>query len=288
MAQVLLIDDDPGTLHRFSTVLRIAGYQVVTASSGLQGLDVFREGPVDLIIADLQFQDISGLDLLQRVRSEHRSVPFVIATNRGTTQDAVVAMRIGASDFVEKPVSEERLLRTVEGALQSRSTGGQHASAAKDNAEDQQAHAAARLVRAMAPIMDSASDPRTIQDWSRLTFVSPGALRNYCRIAGVSPRRALVFARLLRAVLLGQGGRHRPENLLDVVDRRTLVGLLNFAGLDPHGEFPTSLDAFLGRQVLVQDPDVLLEIRRVMHARRHSKPQNGPRTKSGNGTGVLG
>ena len=81
--------------------------------------------------------------------------------------------------------------------------------------------------------------------------MSPGALRNWCRTAGVSARRSLVFARLLRAAFLSQGGRHRPEDLLDVVDRRTFVGLLRFAGLDPERPFPESPEAFLQQQTLV-------------------------------------
>jgi CheY-like chemotaxis protein len=266
MAQVLVIDTDPGTLHTFSTILHIAGHQVITTSSGLQGLDVFRRQSVELIIADLHIQDMSGLDLLKRIRSEYRFVPVVLATEHGTTEDAVLAMRSGANDFIDKPVSEEHLLTTVERALQPRDTDHPRVPMPKDDVADQPS-APSRLARAMVLIVDSVSDPRTIQDWSQNAFVSPGALRNWCRMTAISPRRALVFARLLRAVLLSQGGQHRLENLLDIVDRRTLVGLLTFAGLDPHSDLPNGLDAFLDRQILVQHPDVLMEVRRAADAR---------------------
>ena len=133
-----------------------------------------------------------------------------------------------------------------------------------DTPEIEEAHAAARWARALAPVITSAKDPRTVSGWSRLVFVSPGALRNWCRTAGVSARRSLVFARLLRAAFLSQGGRHRPEDLLDVVDRRTFVGLLKFAGLDPERPFPKSPEEFLQQQMLVRDADRLHEIRRAL------------------------
>lgn len=133
-----------------------------------------------------------------------------------------------------------------------------------DTPRTEEAHAAARWARALAPVITSAKDPRTVGGWSRLAFVSPGALRNWCRTAGVSARKSLVFARLLRVAFLSQEGRHRPEDLLDVVDRRTFVGLLKFAGIDPERPFPKSPEEFLQQQMLVRDPDRLFEIRRAL------------------------
>src|SRR5262245_25537812 len=133
-----------------------------------------------------------------------------------------------------------------------------------DSPEIEEAHAAARWARALAPVITSAKDPRTVGGWSRLAFVSPGALRNWCRTAGVSARRSLVFGRLLRAAFLSQEGRHRPEDLLDVVDRRTYLGLLKFAGLDPEQPFPKNPEEFLQQQRIVEDPDRLFEIRRAL------------------------
>jgi hypothetical protein len=127
-------------------------------------------------------------------------------------------------------------------------------------------HAAARLARAVASVLDAPKDPRTITLWSRLIATSPGALRNWSRSAGLPPRRSLVFARLLRAVSLSASGRHKPENLLDVVDRRTVGRLLTFAGL-PSGTFPSSIDDFLRQQTLIRDPEALSEILRVIGRR---------------------
>lgn len=146
---------------------------------------------------------------------------------------------------------------------------------------DPRAHAAARWAHAIVPIVDCPIDPRTIEGWSRWIAASPGAIRNWCFTAGLAPRRSLVFARLLRAVILSEGGRRKPENLLDVVDRRTLRGLLSLAGLTAGGRLPSSVEEFLEHQVLVQDRDALREIRRALHERQMAILDRTPAARHG-------
>lgn len=266
MTQLLLIDDDPGTLEGFSLILRDAGYAVQSAPCGTEGLSVLLHQTVDLVLTDLRLPDMSGLEILRHARAQHRPVPCVIITGFGSSRDAVAAIRLGAVDFLEKPVFQESLLRAVRSSLSDTAPEPPEPEPV-DDMDDHESHAAARWARVLLPILDSPKDPRTIEGWSRLAFVSPGALRNWCRMAGISPRRSLVFARLLRAVFLGHGGRHKPENLLDVVDRRTLVGLLRLAGLNPQHDLPQDIDGFLQRQALIRDPDALFEIRRALAVR---------------------
>lgn len=128
-------------------------------------------------------------------------------------------------------------------------------------------HAAGRWARAIVPIIDCPGDPKTIALWARWIAVSPGALRSWCRTAGVPARRSLIFGRLIRAVHLSEGGRHKPENVLDVVDRRTLLAMLRFSGLDETADFPATIDRFLAVQTLVRDPDTLLETQRALAER---------------------
>jgi CheY-like chemotaxis protein len=256
----LLLIADADTLNGLGSMLRNAGYEVQFASSGQRALDVLEHRHVDLVVSEFFLRDMSGLQLLQRLRFKQSLVPFLL-TGSATTREAVDAMRLGAADVVEEPLDEEMLLPRIRAALQ---TAPFDATPQIDTPAIEEAHAAARWARALAPVITSAKDPRTVSGWSRLVFVSPGALRNWCRTAGVSARRSLVFARLLRVAFLSQGGRHRPEDLLDVVDRRTFVGLLKFAGLDPERPFPTSAEEFLRQQTLVRDPDRLFEIRRAL------------------------
>jgi CheY-like chemotaxis protein len=265
MAQILLVDGDPGTLLTAEAILRAAGHDVCTASSGGQGLDILAHRRIELVLSDLRLPDMTGFEILRSVREHTLTVPVIVVGHFSTARDAVAVMRLGAADVVEKPLFQEDLLRTVEATLAGSAAPPPPADAAADI--DLQAHAAARLASAMVPVLDAATDPRTITAWARIVFASPGALRTWCRIAGLSPRRSLVFARLLRAVFLSHGGQHKPENLLDVVDRRTLVGLFRFAGFNPRYDFPTDLDGFLKQQILIRDPDTLSEICRALELR---------------------
>jgi hypothetical protein len=217
---------------------------------------------------------MSALDLIEYVRGRQRPVRFIVITGFGTTRDAVAAMRLGAADFLEKPVFEEDLLYAIRASISS--VGHDAVVAAADGRNGAPAaHAAARWARVIVPLVDSPTDPRTISAWGRLVYASPGALRNWCRLAGISPRRSLVFARIFRAVVLGDGGKHKPENLLDVGDRRTLAGLFRLAGLNPYDDFPRDVDAFLQHQTLIRDPDTLGELKVAFAARRAAANRKG-------------
>src|SRR5262245_46944780 len=128
-------------------------------------------------------------------------------------------------------------------------------------------HAAIRWARTVVPIVDSPTDPRTIAAWGQVINVSASAIQNWCFTAGIGPRRSLVFGRLLRAVALSERGQHKLENLLDSLDRRTLLHLLRFAGLSL-GDFPPDVERFLERQILVRDPDALLQVKHRLEQRR--------------------
>jgi hypothetical protein len=192
------------------------------------------------------------------------STPFVFVTGFGTARDAVTAMRLGARDFVDKPIFEQDLLQLVGRVLTVSSAAGEPSGLA----EHVVAHAAVRWAQAVVPVIDSPKDPRTIGGWSRWIAASPGAIRNWCRTARIPPRRSLVFARLLRAVALSELEPQRPENLLDVVDFRTLVALVKFAGFDGVHALPTRVSEFLDRQALVRDRETLEAVMQVLNDRR--------------------
>lgn len=129
-------------------------------------------------------------------------------------------------------------------------------------------HAATRWARAVVPIIDSPEDIRTIVRWSRWIGVSPAALRSWCAAAGIRARHSLVFGRLLRATALSGRERCRPEDLLDVIDQRTLSGLMKLAGLGPRGHLPRQLDEFLACQTLVLDVSAVRQLKSALEERR--------------------
>ena len=112
MGAILIIEDEALLGRRVAQALRNDGHDVRLAETGERGLQEFREGSLDLVLVDLRLPDISGLDILREIREDDVVLPVVLMTAFGTIEDAVSAMQIGASDYVQKPLdlAELRLL----------------------------------------------------------------------------------------------------------------------------------------------------------------------------------
>ena len=132
-------------------------------------------------------------------------------------------------------------------------------------------HAAERWAAAVAGLRPAARDVRTIAEWGRVIGVSAGALREWCQVARVSPRRTLLLARLIRAVTHSTNRPWRPEQRLDIVDRRTLRRLLMAGGLPLDADRVTVGDLLAG-QTLVTDPYALLALRKAVLAEPVTAP----------------
>ena len=120
MSRVLLIDDDLGTLETFGFILRLEGYEVSTAETGSAGLDLLELKPHDVVLADLRLPDMTGIDMLRTLKTNELHVPCVIMTAFGSVASTVEAMRLGAHDFVEKPLTEVDVVRIVACAIERR------------------------------------------------------------------------------------------------------------------------------------------------------------------------
>lgn len=120
LAHVLVVDDDPYLCENFQGILQNAGYAVCKAHTGPQALDQFQTHPADLVLLDLKLDrsPLSGMDVLRRMGDEAPDVPVVIISGEGTIRAAVEATRLGAYDFLEKPIGQERILLTVRNALE--------------------------------------------------------------------------------------------------------------------------------------------------------------------------
>lgn len=110
MSRILIVDDDQGTRDTFEATLRLAGFDVETASSGRDALDIARTRRSQLVLTDLRLPDISGVDVLRALRAEQVEVPVVILTAFGSVGSAVDALKSGAQDFVEKPIDDADLV----------------------------------------------------------------------------------------------------------------------------------------------------------------------------------
>jgi DNA-binding response OmpR family regulator len=116
MLRILVIDDDPGTTETFQVILRDAGFAVAAASTGAQGLDCLRSQSQAVVLADLRLPDMSGIDVLRALRRMSFDTPFVMMSAFPTVESVVDALKLGARDYLEKPVTHTDLLEAVRAA----------------------------------------------------------------------------------------------------------------------------------------------------------------------------
>ncbi|BCA80714.1 sigma-54 dependent transcriptional regulator [Desulfuromonas sp. AOP6] len=122
MAQkILIIDDEESIRFTFSSFLVEEGYAVETAANYTEAMDRLAAGGVDLIFSDILLGGDSGIDILQEVRSQGIDVPVIMITGFPGVETAREAVRLGAFDYLSKPVTQDILLRTTQVALRYKS-----------------------------------------------------------------------------------------------------------------------------------------------------------------------
>ena len=119
-AHLLVVEDRESLRKLLDRALAAEGYQVVTAADGAEAIAILGRQPFDLVLTDLKLPGASGLEVLAAARAAQPPVATLVMTAYGTVAAAVEAMKLGAIDFLEKPVEIEQLLRLVAAALGER------------------------------------------------------------------------------------------------------------------------------------------------------------------------
>ena len=117
-ASLLVVDDEPNILSTVRRALELEGFAVEVASSGAQGLARLDEHEIDLVLLDVMMPGETGLEVLPRIREAHPEVSVVMMSGNATIETAVQATKLGAKDFIEKPLSSDKLLLTVQNTLE--------------------------------------------------------------------------------------------------------------------------------------------------------------------------
>ncbi|MBW4055037.1 MAG: diguanylate cyclase [Proteobacteria bacterium] len=120
MDTILLVEDDRFFRDMFFNLLQGEGYQVETASCGSDGLDMLAKGQYSLVITDLVMPDISGLEILSRVRENHPTVDVIMVTGNANLESAIFALKHGARDYLIKPVNPDEFKHSVAQCIQQR------------------------------------------------------------------------------------------------------------------------------------------------------------------------
>jgi DNA-binding response OmpR family regulator len=111
--QVLLVDDEQRILDFLNSKLRASGYEVITASNGMEALEQIQAREPDLMVLDVMMPKMDGFETLQQLRS-FSSVPVIILSAKGTNADEVKGLDLGADDYLAKPFSPDELIARIE------------------------------------------------------------------------------------------------------------------------------------------------------------------------------
>src|SRR5512136_1900950 len=117
MANLLIVDDDPNTLASLARAFRLAGHEATVCDQAARALELAKAQHFDLIFSDVVMPGKDGITLLGELKAAGVESPVVMISGQATVEMAVRATRLGAIDFLEKPLSTEKLLLTVENTL---------------------------------------------------------------------------------------------------------------------------------------------------------------------------
>ena len=119
-ATILTIDDEENIRSGLCDNFELEGYEVKQASNGKEGLALIKKGGIDLVITDLRMDGMTGDEVVRHVTTENPGIPIIVLTGHGSIDDATKAIKMGAYDFLTKPLDLDHLNKIVKNALQGR------------------------------------------------------------------------------------------------------------------------------------------------------------------------
>ena len=117
---ILVIDDESGIRSSLKGILEDEGYQVKTTDTGEKGIEMLKSENFDLVFLDIWLPEINGIEALQKIKSFDKGIQVVIITGHGSVESAVKATKLGAFNFLEKPLSLEKVVLTAKNALKQK------------------------------------------------------------------------------------------------------------------------------------------------------------------------
>jgi two-component system nitrogen regulation response regulator NtrX len=117
MTSILIIDDEPGIRNTLASILEDEGYQVRTAEDAVLGLEILNQEPIHLVFLDVLLPKLGGIEALERIRAGWPGLEVVVMSGHANVDMAVRAVKLGAFDFLEKPLSLDKVLTLCRNAL---------------------------------------------------------------------------------------------------------------------------------------------------------------------------
>ncbi len=113
-SRILIVDDEPDALELMQELFERKGYLSLTASNGLDALKKIKNEEPEIVITDIRMPEMDGMQLLKTINKEHPHIPVIMVTAHGTIETAVEAMKLGAKDYILKPLRLDEILAKVE------------------------------------------------------------------------------------------------------------------------------------------------------------------------------
>ncbi len=118
MSEILIVDDEKNIRRSVEMILKGEGYSTHTAEDGKEALVLLKDRPIRLVFLDLLMPGMSGLEVLKEIRQTEREITVVMMSGHGTIENAVEAVKAGAYDFIEKPLTKDKLLIVAQNAME--------------------------------------------------------------------------------------------------------------------------------------------------------------------------
>jgi len=126
--RVLLVDDEEEFVSALSERLALRGIEVDAALDGEEALAMLRDNEPDVVILDVMMPGLSGLEVLKQIKVTHPQSQVILLTGHGSTKEGIEGMRLGAFDYLIKPVDIEEMLEKMSQAVKAAGTGGSDGS----------------------------------------------------------------------------------------------------------------------------------------------------------------
>lgn len=119
MPRIMIVDDSPTEIHVLKTILEKQNYEVISADSGEQGVEMAKAEMPDLILMDIVMPGLNGFQATRQISKtpETENIPIIIVTTKDQETDRVWGLRQGAKDYLTKPVDEKMLMTKIKGLL---------------------------------------------------------------------------------------------------------------------------------------------------------------------------
>ncbi|MDR3703389.1 MAG: sigma-54 dependent transcriptional regulator [Candidatus Sulfopaludibacter sp.] len=152
MAHLLIVDDDANTLASLARAFRLAGHEATVCDNAARALELVKATPFDMMLSDVVMPGRDGLSLLEDLRNLGISVPVVMISGQANIEMAVRATRLGAVDFLEKPLSTDKLLLTVDNVLRLKRLEQENRDLRQRVGKQEIVHAGEAMHRVMAQV----------------------------------------------------------------------------------------------------------------------------------------